>query len=98
MFLLLLLFLHPPGRDESICNLALALEAVYTRQFWADFASSGPKTKRICGSPRAEPTTCLLNYIAACLDPPELCPLVTLENVERNKRVMPKSDGGCETP
>ena len=75
----------------AICNLALALEAVYTRQFRADFASSGPKTERICGSPRAEPTACLINYIAACPDPQAPSPLVTLENVDRNKRVMAKS-------
>lgn len=75
----------------AFCNLALALNAAYTKTFRVDFASRGPKAERICGSPKAEPTACLINYVAAVPIPGDPRPLVTEENLVRNAATLQKA-------
>ena len=84
----------------SVCamnRMALALQAADQKRVGADWDGRVPIVERICGSPKAEPTACLINYMAACPEPGGP-PLITRENIGKNLEVMNKAFSLSKVP
>ena len=86
--------------SASVCamnRMALAMMAAVHKRFGPDWDGMVPIVERICGSPKAEPSACLINYMAACPEPGGP-PLITRENIDKNLEVMTKAFALSKVP